>query len=96
MSDDVKIERRSPMERLLGGRPGAVIVKLLLISLFVGFVMSVFGFNAADLVRGGIEMIRETLRDGAGVFRQMGTYIVTGAAVVIPIWLLLRLTRGGR
>lgn len=96
MSDDVKIGTRSPMERVFGGRPGAVIVKLLLISLFVGFVMSVFGLDAADLVRGAIDIVRDSLRDGASLFRQLGIYILTGAAVVIPIWLLLRLTRGGR
>lgn len=94
MSDDVKTEPRSTLERVFGGRPGAVIVKLLLISLFVGFLMSVFGLNAVDLVHGAVEMVREALRDGAGLFRQIGAYILTGAAVVMPIWLLLRLTRG--
>ncbi|MHA6298696.1 DUF6460 domain-containing protein [Devosia sp. CAU 1758] len=94
MSQDTQSQTRSGLERVLGGRPGAVIIKLILISLFVGFVMSVFGFNARDLVRGVVDMVRDTIRDGSGVFRQLGGYILAGAAVVVPVWLLLRLTRG--
>ena len=78
----------------MGGRPGAVIVKLVLLSLLVGFVMSVFGFNASDLVRGAIHAMRDVFRDGAGMIRQLGGYVLAGAAIVVPVWLLLRLTRG--
>ena len=95
MNDETQTRSRSRLERLMGGSPAAVVLKLVLISLFVGFVMSVFGFNAADLVRGVADMVRETLRDGAGVFRQIGSYVLAGAAIVVPIWLLLRLTRRG-
>lgn len=94
MTEDYRPVERSPLERFLGGRPISVAIKLVVISLLVGFVMSVFGFNAADLVRGATEMLREALRDGAGVFRQLGSYVLAGAAIVVPVWLLLRLTRG--
>ena len=93
MTEETRPQTRSGFERFAGGRPVPVLIKLVLISLFVGFVMVMFGFNAADLVRGAVELVRETIRDGAGLFRQMGIYILTGAAVVVPIWLLLRLTR---
>ncbi len=94
MTEDTRPQSRSGLERLIGGRPASVIIKLVLISLLVGFVMSVFGFNAADLVRGAVEMVQDAIKDGAGVFRQLGTYVIAGAAIVVPIWLLLRLTRG--
>ena len=94
MTEDYRPEPRSPLVRFIGGSPVSVIIKLVLISLMVGFVMSVFGFNAADLVRGAVDMVRDAIKDGAGVFRQLGAYIVAGAAIVVPIWLLLRLTRG--
>lgn len=94
MTEDTRHDPRSAPERLFGGRPGSVIVKLVLLSLLVGFVMSVFGFNAADLVRGVADAMRDVLRDGGGVIRQLGGYIVAGAAIVVPVWLLLRLTRG--
>ena len=93
MTEDTRPHTRSGIERLMGGRPGAVILRLVLISLLVGFVMSVFGFNASDLVRGAIFAVRDAFRDGAGLFRQLGSYILAGAAIVVPLWLLLRLAR---
>ena len=44
-------------------------------------------------ILGAVEMVRDALKDGAGVFRQLGAYVLAGAAIVVPIWLLLRLTR---
>ena len=93
MTEDSRPASRSFMERLLGDRPGALAIRLLLISLFVGFLMSVFGFDAADLVRGAVDTVREALRDGTGVFRQLLNYVLTGAAIVVPVWLILRLLR---
>lgn len=94
MTEDSRPDSRSLAERVFGDRPGALAVRLLLISLFVGFLMSVFGFDAADLVRGAAEAIREALRDGSGLFRQLLNYVLTGAAIVVPVWLILRLLRG--
>lgn len=93
MTEDTRHDTRSGLERLMGGRPGSVVIKLVLLSLLVGFVMSVFGFNVADLVRSAVDAVRDALRDGGGVFRQLASYVIAGAAIVVPIWLLLRLTR---
>ncbi len=93
MTEDYRPEPRSALNRFMGGSPASVAIKLVLISLLVGFVMSVFGFNAADLVRGAVEVVRDELKDGAGVFRQLSGYVLAGAAIVVPVWLLLRLTR---
>ena len=96
MTDQSRSEavRPSAIERFFGGSPGGVIVRLLLLSLVVGFLMSVFGFDVRDVVQGAINLVRETLRDGFGIFRNLGFYILTGAALVVPIWLLIRLTKG--
>jgi uncharacterized membrane protein len=92
MTDQPQPEtRRSPLERFFGGHPVNVIIKLAFISLLVGFVMSMFGFDVRDLVQGAINLFREALRDGLGIFRSLGVYILTGAALVVPIWLLIRL-----
>lgn len=87
-------ERPSAIERFFGGSPGGVIVRLLLLSLVVGFLMSVFGVDVQHVVRGAVTLFREALRDGFGIFRNLGGYILTGAALVVPIWLLIRLTKG--
>ncbi|MFD1253223.1 hypothetical protein DEVEQU_00675 [Devosia equisanguinis] len=93
MTEDYRPEQRSPLVRFMGGSPVAVIIRLLLLSLVVGFIMSFFDLNVGDLVRTGMRVFRDALRDGFGMFRGMGGYILTGAAVVVPIWLIMRLTR---
>lgn len=93
MTEDSRPASRSGLERLLGDRPGSLVVKLVLMSLFVGFLMSVFGFDAADLVRGAVEAVRDLVKDGGAVFGQLGGYVLTGAALVLPVWLILRLLR---
>lgn len=93
MTEDTRPQTRSGFERLIGGRPVSVVIKLVLLSLLVGFVMTMFGLDAADLVQGAVDMVREAWRDSGSMLRQVGTYILTGAAIVVPIWLLLRLTK---
>ena len=97
MSDQYPSEptarRRSGIERFFGGSPGGVIVRLLLLSLVVGFLMSVFGVRPLDVVDGAINLFRDAMRDGFGVFRNIGAYILTGAVLVVPIWFLIRLAK---
>lgn len=94
MTDQPQTERRrSGVERFFGGHPINVILKLAFVSLLVGFAMSVFGVNVQGVVRGALELLREALRDGFGLFRNMWGYILTGAMLVVPVWLLIRLSK---
>jgi uncharacterized oligopeptide transporter (OPT) family protein len=95
MSDPYPTEtpRRSGLERFLGGSPGGVVVRLLILSLVVGFLMSVFGVRPQDVIDGAIELVHAAFRDGFGIFRDIGAYIVTGAILVVPIWFLIRLSK---
>lgn len=99
MSDQYPNEiprRRSALERFLGGSPLGVIVRLLLLSLAVGFVMNVLGLRPQDVIEGTVELFRSFMRDGMGLFRDLGFYVVTGAVLVVPIWLLVRLSKSRR
>lgn len=92
MTDQPRTEtRRSALERFFGGHPVSVILRLAFISLLVGFVMSVFGVNVQGLMRGAVDMFRAALRDGFGIFRDIWSYVLTGAMLVVPIWLVIRL-----
>jgi len=88
--------RRNGLERLLGDRPGALVVRLVVISIIVGFLMSVLGLSAQGLVNGFIDFVRDMLQDSTGMLHSLWGYLLTGAALVVPIWLLLRLTSGRR
>lgn len=95
MSDQYPIEtpRRSGVERFLGGSPGGIILRLVVLSLIVGFLMSVFGIRPQDVIDGAIDLFHAAVRDGFGVFRDLGAYILTGAVLVVPIWFLIRLSK---
>lgn len=91
MSDQPQTETRpGAIERFMGGHPLSVILRLALISLVVGFLMATFGFNVQGIVRGTIDLLREALRDGFGMFRDVWRYIVTGAVLVVPVWIVIR------
>ena len=93
MSEQVtERERPSRLERLLGDRPGALVLRLVLVSLVVGFGMSVLGLNPQGLLSGAIALVRDALRDSTGMVRAIAGYVATGAAIVVPVWLVLRLT----
>ena len=96
MTDTTTTDRRprSVGERLFGGNPAGVVLRLVVVSLLVGFVMQSLGIDARGLVLGAVDFFRDALHDGFREFRHVGSYIATGAAVVIPVWLVLRLTRG--
>ena len=36
------------------------------------------------------QLAREALRDGFGMFRDVWRYIVTGAVLVVPVWIVIR------
>lgn len=89
-------ERRSAVHVFFGGSPGGVIVRLILVSLFVGLVMSWFGLSPMDLFSSLERMMRDAWANSGDVLRAVFTYVLTGAAVVVPIWLIIRLMRVGR
>lgn len=82
--------------RFLGGSPLGVLVRLVLLSILVGVVLSALGVDLWNLVPTIQRMIRRVLDMGWEAFAWLWRYFVLGAIVVIPIWLLLRLTRTAR
>lgn len=88
--------RRDPLVTFFGGSPGGVIVRLIVLSLFVGFVMTWLGLSPNDLLRSAERLFRDARFNSADMFRSILAYTLTGAAVVIPIWLLMRVFSVGR
>ncbi|WP_404406274.1 DUF6460 domain-containing protein [Pelagibacterium halotolerans] len=81
---------------LLGDTPGRVVVRLVLLSLFVGFLMALFGVSPQDLLRGAERMVSGLFDDGFASVRQIAGYILTGAIIVVPIWIVARLLAMGK
>jgi len=89
-----ELDRRRPaVERVLGGSPMGVLIRLVITSLVVGIILRASGVGIADLVRWIEARIEDLSNLGLGTLEQVGQVLLLGAVVVVPIWLLLRVIR---
>ena len=86
----------SNLQRFLGGSPTAVLVKLVFLSLLVGAFMSFLEVTPAGLISRVWRMSQAVLDLGFDSLREVGRWIVYGAIIVVPLWLLSRLASRGR
>jgi hypothetical protein len=85
------------MDKIFGGNPLTVIVKLVVLSLIVGIVMAALGLDAFALIDSLRRLVIRLYDMGFGAIEWAIRYFLLGAAVVIPIWLVVRLVKlGGR
>jgi len=82
------------VSRFLGGPPLAVLVRLVLLSIVVGFILRAAGLDPWNILHSVEKLIREVWDMGFDAVRWLWRYFLLGAALVVPIWLLVRLTRG--
>ncbi|MFN3225237.1 MAG: DUF6460 domain-containing protein [Hyphomicrobiales bacterium] len=79
------------VNRFLGGSPLGVFVKLLLISLLVGVVLSALGLTPLSLVDFVVDFFQRIWNLGFEALGQFGDWILLGATLVIPVWFIMRL-----
>lgn len=82
--------------RFFGGSPVAVILKLVLLSVVIGVLLSVLGLDAFALVRSVERMIRGLFVNAADAIETVIRWFLLGAVIVFPVWLLLRLFRASK
>ncbi|MEO1103231.1 MAG: DUF6460 domain-containing protein [Pseudomonadota bacterium] len=89
-----EINRRSgAVERVLGGSPIGVVIRLVIMSFIVGVVLRALDLNPADIFSWAEAQIRYISGLGFATFEQFGGIMLLGAVVVVPIWLILRALR---
>ena len=79
------------LSRFLGGSPSAVLVRLIFVSLIVGFFLAWFGVTPASLFFDLRRTFFNVWSMGFGAVREVGDYILAGALIVVPVWLVTRL-----
>ena len=84
------------LARFAGGSPIAVLLRLIVVSFVVGIVLETFGFDPVGLFSEAVRAARHIVVFGLTDVRQIGRILLTGAMVVVPVWLLLRLIDAGR
>lgn len=82
--------------QFFGGSPLSVIVRLALLSVLVGVILSTLGFDPWNIFASIERLIRSIWNMGFDAFRWLWRYFLLGAAIVIPIWLVLRLVNAPR
>ncbi len=84
------------VSRFLGGPPLAVVTRLVLLSILVGVVLHVVGFDPWNIVQSLRTLFGRIWDMGFDLVRWLWRYFLLGAAVVVPLWLLMRLSKAPR
>ena len=80
-----------PVNRFLGDTPGRTIVKLAVISLVVGIIMAALNFTPMDVWYHFVDFVERLYHLGFRAFERFGEYLIYGAMVVLPVFLVVRL-----
>jgi Family of unknown function (DUF6460) len=86
------------VNRFFGGPPVSVIFRLVLLSILIGVILQVLGLDPWNIFESLKTLVLRIWDMGFDALRWLWRYLLLGAAVVVPIWLIVRLTRvaGGR
>jgi hypothetical protein len=84
------------VNRFLGGDPLSVFFRLVLMSIVIGFVLSVFGLDPFNIVESILRLIRRVWDMGFDAIAWVWRYFLLGAVIVVPIWLILRAVNAPR
>jgi hypothetical protein len=80
----------SALTRFLGDSPLRVFLKLLVVSFLVGLVMHAFGWTPMDIFDGIRQFFIDLWNLGFHAVDRFLGYILLGAAIVVPVFVLLR------
>src|SRR3954452_10954312 len=96
MMQDQTPVRPDPITRFFGGPPLAVIFRLVLLSILVGVVLAALGLDPWDIVDSLRQLVFRIWDMGFDTVPWVWRYLLLGAAVAVPIWLIVRLMRAPR
>ncbi len=83
----------TPLQRFLGGSPASVIVRLLVLSLIVGAAMVYFNLTPRDLFETLRHAVQSLIGNSVESLKTIFSYVVYGAMVVVPIFIIVRVLR---
>lgn len=81
------------MERFFGGNPMAVLIRLVIISIIIGIVLSQLGYDPREVLEALPRLVDAILDLGFGWVETVVRWFLLGAVIVVPVWLLIRLLR---
>ena len=81
----------SYVTRFFGGPPLSVIFRLVLLSILIGVILEVLGLDPWNVIDSLRSLILRIWDMGFDAVRWLWRYLLLGAALVVPIWLVMRL-----
>jgi hypothetical protein len=85
--------RDGHVTRFFGGPPLSVIFRLVLLSILVGVILEVLGLNPWNIIESLRTLVLRIWDMGFDAVRWLWRYLLLGAAIVVPVWLIVRLAR---
>ena len=73
--------------RFAGGSPMTVLLRLIVVSFVVGIILETLGFDPVGLFDEAVRAVRHIVEFGLTDVRQIGRILLTGAMVVVPVWI---------
>jgi hypothetical protein len=86
----------SGFERFIGGSPGMVALRLIVVSLVVGALLMWLDIRPADVFFAIERFFYRIWRMGFAAVREVIDYIIVGALIVVPVWFVIRLMSARR
>jgi hypothetical protein len=71
----------------------SVIFRLILLSILIGVILEVLGLDPWNIIDSLRRLVLRVWDMGFDAVRWLWRYLLLGAAVVVPIWLVVRLMR---
>ena len=91
---NMPIERETNyVSRFFGGPPLSVIFRLILLSILIGVILQVLGLDPWNIFDSLRRLVLRVWDMGFDALRWLWRYLLLGAVVVVPIWLIVRLMR---
>jgi len=88
------VERESNhVSRFFGGPPLSVIFRLVLLSILIGVILQVLGLDPWNIIESLRRLVVRVWDMGFDAVRWLWRYLLLGAVVVVPIWVIVRLMR---
>lgn len=81
------------VNRFFGGPPLSIIFRLILLSILIGVILQVLGLDPWNIIDSLRRLVLRVWDMGFDAVRWVWRYLLLGAVVVVPIWLIVRLMR---
>jgi Domain of unknown function (DUF6460) len=81
------------INRFFGGPPLSVIFRLVLLSILIGVILQVLGLDPWNIIESLRRLVLHVWDMGFDALRWLWRYLLLGAVVVVPIWIIVRLMR---